>query len=212
MHITVFGATGMVGKQVVLLGLARGFSITAFGRNINDLLDKESHDGHFKAMKGYVFDATDVQRALAHADAVISVLGGDFSGADKTRSLGMKNIVEQMQKTNCKRIIALGGMGILDDKHGEYILNAPDYPEEYKPVGREHLEAYQYLQASTLDWSFVCAPNIIDAGMDGKYITSASHTPEPNLYKISSGNLADCMLSEIMHPKYIHQRIGISNS
>ena len=43
------------------------------------------------------------------------VIGGAMDGTDKSRSLGMKNIVQQMQRAGVDRIISVGGLGILDD-------------------------------------------------------------------------------------------------
>ena len=211
MNITVFGATGLVGKRIIELGLAHGYHMTAFGRNVEGLIDKDARDEHFTAMKGYVFDAADVLKAVKGADAVISTLGGSMDGTDKSRSLGMKNIIQQMEKAGVKRIVALGGMGVLDDKDGNYLIDSPTYPEEYLAVGQEHLQAYNSLKDSALDWSFVGSPDIIDAGETGNYITSADHVPEPDNYKINAGDLAEFMLKEAGSNNYVRQRIGISN-
>lgn len=210
MNITVFGATGLVGKRVIELGLAHGYNMTAFGRNVDSLIDKDARNEHFRAIKGYVFDASDVSKAVKGADAVISVLGGSIDGTDKSRSLGMKNIIQQMEKNGVKRIVALGGMGVLDDANGNYLLEAPDYPEEYLAVGREHLQAYEFLKASSLNWSFVGAPDILDAKETGHYVTSANHVPEPNNYKIAAGDLAEFMLREAGEDQYVNDRVGIS--
>lgn len=119
MTITVFGATGQVGKQVVNQALALDFTVKAFGRNVEHLIDADNRNKKFEAIKGYVFDANEVLEAIKHSDAVISALGGNFDGTDRTRSLGMKNIVSQMQIAGVNRIIALGGLGVLnaDEKH-----------------------------------------------------------------------------------------------
>ncbi len=210
MNITVFGATGLVGKRVIELGLAHGFNMTAFGRNVEGLIDKDARDEHFTAIKGYVFDASDVLKAVKGADAVISTLGGSIDGTDKSRSLGMKNIIQQMEKAGVKRIVALGGMGVLDDSNGDYLMDAPTYPEEYRAVGQEHLQAYQFLKESSLTWSFVGSPDIIDAAETGNYTTTANHAPEPNNYQINAGDLAAFMLKEAVENKYVHQRVGIS--
>lgn len=210
MIITVFGATGQVGKRIVQEALEKGHTIRAFGRNIDSLLDKESANHHLVAIKGYVFDEAEVLDAVTGADAVISVLGGAFDGSDKTRSLGIKNIVLQMQKAGTKRIIALGGMGVLSDEAGHFLIDAVDYPELYKPVGLEHLQAFRYLQQSDLDWTFVCSPDILNANKTGRYITNADHLPNPNQNQVAAGDLADFMLQEITANHYLKHRVGIS--
>ena len=75
-----------------------------------------------KTFKGYVFDEQDVFEAINGSDAVISVLGGAFDGSDKTRSLGMKNIVKQMEKAGVKRIVAIGGPGVLNAGENKLII------------------------------------------------------------------------------------------
>ncbi|TAF49369.1 MAG: NAD-dependent epimerase/dehydratase family protein, partial [Sphingobacteriia bacterium] len=103
MNLTIFGATGMVGKQLVNQALFKGFSVTAFGRNVDSLIDRDNRNDLLIARKGYVFDAHDVQEALQDADAVISVLGGAFDGSDQSRSLGLKNIIAQMKTRRINR-------------------------------------------------------------------------------------------------------------
>lgn len=210
MIITVFGASGQVGKNVVAQALAAGHTVRAFGRNVTNLIDADTHNKALTAIKGYVLDAADVAQALNGADAVISALGGSFDGLDQTRSKGMQMIVQQMEKAGIKRIAALGGLGILPDDAGHYLLDGPDYPQEYLPVGREHQAAYEALRASTLDWSFLCSPNILDRPFSGQYITKAETTPTPNHYEINAGDLADCLLSTILSYTYTCQRVGIS--
>jgi putative NADH-flavin reductase len=210
MKITVFGATGMVGKMVISQALARGFYVNAFGRNVEDLIDKDHRNDFLSAMKGYVFDESSVFNAIKGSDAVISVLGGAMDGTDKSRSLGMKNIIRQMEKAGLKRIVALGGMGVLQEDANHLLIDNPDYPEEFQMVGQEHLQAYQYLLASSLDWTFVCPPNILNKEATGLYHTSADYAPTPNYFEINAGDLAHCMLQEIIQPKFIHHRMGIS--
>ncbi len=212
MTITVFGATGQVGKYVVAQSLAMGYSVRAFGRSIESLIDKDNNNEKLTAIKGYIFDESDVFGAIEGSDAVISVLGGAFDGKDHTRSLGMKNIVAQMEKAGLSRIVALGGMGILNAAESEdgLLIDQPDYPEQYKPVGLEHLAAFRSLEASKLQWTFICSPDILNVPGNKQYITSANFAPQPNHYQIAAGDLADCMLQCIQQNQYIGQRVGIS--
>ncbi len=210
MHITVFGATGQVGKRIVQQALNRGYTVTAFGRNVESLIDTDNRNEKLIARKGYIFDAKDVANALKDADAVISVLGGAFDGSDKSRSLGIKNIITQMEAKGIHRIVALGGLGILNATEDSLLIDSENYPEEFRPVGMEHLKAYEFLLASTLDWSFYCPPNIIDADETGLFITNSNYAPNPNLYKINAGDLALSMLNAVSKNEFINERVGIS--
>lgn len=210
MTITVFGATGQVGKRVVRYALDKGHTVRAFGRNITKLIDEDLANDKLEAIRGHLFDKDEVFDAVEGVDAVISVIGGSFDGSDKARSLGMKNIAEQMQKAGVERIIALGGMGVLSDAAGNYLLDAPDYPQQYLPVGREHLQAYLHLKESNLQWTFVCSPDIKDEPATGKFMVSDTHPPQPNKYQITAGDLALFMINEAQECKHVKQRVGIS--
>lgn len=212
MVITIFGATGMVGTRLVKQALAKGFVVKAFGRNVEKLIDLDIWEDKFEAIKGYVFDEDDVLNAIKGSAAVLSALGGDFTGVDKTRSLGIKNITEQMEVAGIKRIVAVGGLGVLNAPNGKLIIENPGYPSEYIPVGKEHLEAYNYLKQKNLQYTFVCAPDIKNKDGDGRYVTSANFPPAYNQNHISAGNLAEFMLSEVEANQYIQQKVGISDA
>ena len=211
MHITVFGATGQVGKRIVQQALNKGFFVTAFGRNVESLIDQDNLNENLTAQKGYLFDEKDVAKAIDKADVIISVLGGASDGSDKTRSLGMKQIINQMLQKGKKRIIALGGMGVLNAEDNTLLLHAEEYPEEYLAVGMEHLKAFELLLESNLDWSFFCPADIHDKDETGIYITSINYAPDPNHFRINAGDLAMAMLKAAINQEYIQQRVGISN-
>jgi putative NADH-flavin reductase len=167
-------------------------------------------DAHLHLFKGALFDEQDVAAALQDADAVVSAIGGAFDGSDKARSLGIKTIIAQMKKTGIKRIVTLGGIGILNADDDTLLIDTPSYPAEYLPVGNEHRKAYEYLRESDLDWTFVCSPDIMNEGPSGNYITSRNYPPVPNRYKINAGDLAQFMLNELEKNEFVQARVGIS--
>lgn len=208
MTVTVFGATGLVGKYLVKQALLKGFNVRAFARNIlaADYPDNEK----LKLMPGSAFDEGQVLKAVSNSDVVLSALGGLMDGVDKTRSLGMKTIVSQMQKAGVKRIIAVGGVGILDSGAGnEKIMDTKQFPREFLPVSNEHLKALEYLQNSGLTWTMVCPPMIADADVTGEYLVQADTVPVSKKGNINAGDLSLFMLSEAVNARFPEKRVGI---
>src|ERR1700712_5970828 len=95
MNISIFGDTGLVGKQLVKQALYDGHHVKAYGRNVFTSNLPESKE--IEVVQGALFDGKEVNKAIKGCDAVLSALGGNVDGTDVTRSLGMKNIVAQMQ-------------------------------------------------------------------------------------------------------------------
>jgi uncharacterized protein len=209
MKLIVFGATGMVGKHLIKQALHMGHHVKAFGRNVFAEIMPEHEN--LELIKGALFDEGDVKHALKNCDAVLSALGGAIDGTDKTRSLGIKNIVTQMHKIGISRIVAVGGLGVLNAEDDSLLIDGEEYPEQYLAVGKEHQKAWEFLKASNLQWTFVCPPDIIDAEATGVFTTNANYPPAPNHYRIKAGDLALFMLNEIDRNDYLLKRVGISN-
>jgi putative NADH-flavin reductase len=209
MQIVIFGATGMLGTQLVKQALYNGHNVKAFGRNVFTA-DLPKND-QLELVQGALFDQKQVYDAIIGTDAVICSLGGDKSGSDMTRSLGIKNIILQMQKAHVPRIIAVGEISLLNADKDTLIMDLPDFPDKFLPISREHLKAYQYLKASLLDWTMVCPPEIIDSDPTGDFITSSDYAPIPDSNKISAGDLALFMLSELNKNEFLKHKVGICN-
>ncbi len=209
MRIIIFGASGMVGIQLVKQALYNGLNVRAFGRNVFTA-DLPKND-QLELIQGALFDQKQVYNAILGTDAVICSLGGDSTGSDMTRSLGMKNIIGQMQKAYVTRIIAVGEMSILNADKDRLIMDLPDFPAKVLPISREHLKAYQYLKTSQLDWTMVCPPEIIDSEPTGDFITSSDYVPIPDSNKISTADLAFFILSELNKNEFIKHKVGICN-
>ncbi|MBC7936647.1 MAG: NAD(P)H-binding protein [Rhizobacter sp.] len=210
MILTIFGATGQTGKELVKQALLTGHTVKAFGRNV--FSTQFLKNANLQLIPGALFDEKDVRNVIAGSDAVLSVIGGAFDGSDKSRSLGIKNIIAQMEALSVKRIVALGGMGVLPAEDGSLLMDAKNYPEEYIPVGKEHLKAYELLKASTLNWTFVCAPDLEDAAATGLFVTASEGRPAAGSFKINIGDLALFMLNEVSKNHFLQQRVGIGNS
>ena len=72
MKITVFGATGEAGRQLVEMALRDGHEVTAFARNSSKLTIQNER---LTAVQGGLQDVENIERAINGADAVINLLG-----------------------------------------------------------------------------------------------------------------------------------------
>lgn len=208
MKILIFGSTGMVGQKLIDSAITHGHEVRAFGRNVFEKLSTERD--HLELFKGYLFTDSDIKKALKGVDAVLSAIGGPADGVNKTRSLGMKKIVAQMEKRGVKRIIGIGGLGILQADEDTLLMDTPDFPEKFLPVSQEHLKAYTHLKDSELDWTFVCPPNIIEAGKTDRYNINRDY-PAEGLFQINAGDLAEFMVRELKDNEFNNCRVGIAD-
>lgn len=214
MKILILGATGMVGQHIIDVALSHGHEVRAFGRNVFEELSTERTN--LDLFKGYLFTSSDIKKAAKGMDVIISAIGESTEPGNRTRSLGMKKIVEVLGKKGPKRIIGIGGFGVLDrvveeeTEETDFIFNDPDFPKKYKYVTQEHFKAYNYLKDSNLDWTFVCPTEIKDATASNKYNTNKDFPAEGNT-DVNAGDIAQFMMQELKENNFIKTRVGIAS-
>lgn len=157
MHITVFGAGGMVGQMVVNIALARGHSVTASVHSSNPFDELPG----LNVLIGDIYNADDVAQAIRGSQAVISTLGSWHTKHKNVLTSAMQAIIPAMQTEGMSRIITVTGSGALYsgdkprliDKLGRFPLTiiAPKILRD----GEQHLEL---LAASGLNWTSLRSP------------------------------------------------------
>ena len=212
MHITLFSSNGPVAKRLIKQSLNRGFTLTAFGRNIEDWIDEDNRNERLIAIKGYVFDKKNLASALRDADTAIVLFEGMNDSADKSRSLGIKHIAEAMQQCHVKRIIMVCSSGILNEDEDTFVMDTPDFPEKKLSVAQEELKMFEYIQSTNLLWTCFCPDSIIDADETGLFTTNLNLMNQPTHSPVNAGDLALCILNEVENNAFIHQRVEIHNT
>ncbi|MDA3616761.1 NAD(P)-dependent oxidoreductase [Polluticaenibacter yanchengensis] len=208
MNITVFGANSLVGRQLVLHALTKGWHVNAFDRDVTKLIDRENDN--FTPVKGYLFSKDDIKDVLKKCDGVLCALGVAADGVDKSRSVGLDNIIHQMQANGIKNVMVLGGFGVLLDEEGIPYMDDEEFPAEWQLISQEHLSALQKLKNSGLNWTFVCPKEIFKADADNHFVTAENHLPKENA--TSSGNIALYMVEHLFEDTVNEKVIGIANN
>src|SRR4051794_29799351 len=116
MNVTVFGATGGVGSQVVEQLRSRGHSVTALVRNPSKVPSSWGDD--VTVVTGELNDAAAVDRAVQGADAVVSALGPSLDRKATGLPLveGTRNIIEAMRRHGVRRYVGNGTPSVLDPR------------------------------------------------------------------------------------------------
>lgn len=159
MQITVFGATGKTGRLVLEQGLAKGHRMTAYVRDSGRLPDLGSRE--VRVVTSEVDDQVAISKALEDANCVISALG---SGSG-TLTKFARTIVPLMEAAGPQRIISLVGAGVAE----------PGDPSSFgrtvmlslmkmlaTGVLKDASDHAEILRQSTLDWTLVRPPRLVD--------------------------------------------------
>jgi len=202
----LFGATGRAGRRLTAAALRRGYDVRAL---VRDAARQATVDG-VTVVVGDVLDPAAVATTLDGCHAVLSSLGGGTTAEPGvTRSLGMQHVVAAMQAAGLRRIVALGGGGVLDATSAPGLrADQPTYPAVFRLVTAEHRAAWDLLRESGLDWTYVCPPDIPDGDATGVYRTAADIMPE-RPKPLPTGDLAEFMVDEVEGRRFLHRRVGI---
>jgi nucleoside-diphosphate-sugar epimerase len=115
MKVTVFGATGQIGRLIVDDLLTGGHEVTAYVRNSGKL---GHSDPRLVTVTGELSDEARIQQAVRGSDAVISALGPllrrGSTGTPVTD--GTKNIVTAVQTEHVGRYIGLATPSVPDER------------------------------------------------------------------------------------------------
>jgi putative NADH-flavin reductase len=198
MDVLVLGATGRVGKAFVAQALAAGHAVSAIVREENAGLPPE-----VRVTIGDVLDPS-IASFVKPEHVIVGTLGGE-----EALTKGYANVVRAATQVGARRLVALVGAGVLQADETTLRNQLPNYPERLRAIGRSHAAAYEALRASSLDWTLVCVPNIVDGAPTGAAKSKASYLPDGK-GAITTGDIAAFMLGEITTPRFVRERVGLN--
>ena len=171
MRLSILGAAGGVGREVVRIALADGHEVRALVR------DKErvtiSHD-RLMVAEGDATEAAVVASALAEADAVVYALGVSKRSAPDTGRRAMEHLLAAMCTAGITRLVAINGAAtrVAGDAPGWQARMAAALARRLLPdvVADKQAEA-DLLAASGggLAWTMVRPPRLADGPPRGGY-------------------------------------------
>lgn len=209
MKITIFGASGRTGQQVVQQALQRGHQVTAFSRSPSEL---QSSGDRLNVVEGDIRQAEKVSQAIEAAEAVISVLGPTENKPTFAVTEGTGNIIKSMRRHNVNRLILTAGAGVTDPKDEPRLINRL-INFMLKATARWVYEDMQrtvsLVRHSELDWTVVRVPRLTDGEQSGQ--VNFSYVGRGMGFQISRANLAQALL-DILESGDFSQQAPVASS
>jgi putative NADH-flavin reductase len=204
MNITLFGATGRVGNEILNLALRDGHHVTALVRTPSKL---QPHS-NLSIISGDIKNRDLVNQAIENADAVMSAIG-----TDKTSTLtdAIPLIIDAMNTGNVERIITIGTAGILQSRTNPnaYRFQSSESKRRLTFAAEEHAKVYEHLKDTNLEWTIICPTYLPDGEATGEWRTERNFLPEDSV-EISVGDTALCAYNELLDPQFIGTRVGLA--
>src|SRR5258708_4307539 len=221
MHLTIFAATGGIGRQALEQALAAGHDVTAVVRNPKNV----SREVRTVTADLAAPDPALLQSAVKGADAVLSGLGPRSMADAGITEGGTRAIVLAMQATDVRRIVVVSAAPV-STVPSPGRPNPPDHDPGDGFVMRNFLSPLtkaalrntyadlalmeDVLRDSGLDWIVVRPPRLTDKPLTGTYRTASGRNLRRGIF-ISRADVAHLMLRVLAQPETIKQTIGIAN-
>ncbi|MFC6765938.1 NAD(P)-dependent oxidoreductase [Natrinema soli] len=211
MNVLLLGASGRIGQRTATELLTRGHAVTGVSRSGTvDGID----DDEFVTVAGNATDPDDVAKLATGHDAVVSALGPGDDESPEILTEMMDAVVEGLRRADVDRLVWTGGAGGLEVGPETMLIETDDFPEEWEPVARAAIDAYDILsEADDLAWTYLAPAALIEPGeRTGEYRT-ADHelvTDEGDSY-ISMEDFAVALVDELEEENAVHTYLGTGN-
>jgi putative NADH-flavin reductase len=225
MKLTIFAASGGIGRHLLDQAVAAGHDVTAVVRNPGSLSEQEGRVRVVSADLGSAEPGV-LAAAVDGRDAVLSGLGPRRPRADAgITSRGTRAIVAAMQATGVRRLVVVSAAPV-------GTVPSPGMPNPPKhdpgdgfimrhlgaPIARTMLRAHyadlalteDILRDSGLDWTVSRPPRLTDKPLTGEYRTAYGRNVRGGSH-VSRADVAHHLLRVLDEPETIRQAIGIAH-
>jgi putative NADH-flavin reductase len=221
MRLTIFAATGGIGRLLLEQAVDAGHEVTAVARRPQNLS---------RPVRSVTADLSDpdpvaLADAVVGSDAVLSGLGASSVKDAGIAARGTRGIVDAMQRTGVRRIVVVSAAPVAtvaspsrpnppryDPGDGFFMrhLFGPLITAAIRPVYQDHAQMEDLLRDSGLDWTSVRPPRLTNGRLTGRYRVAYGQNVRRGVL-ISRADVAHLMLRAIDDPDSVKQTVGLAN-
>ncbi|WP_053142713.1 NAD(P)-dependent oxidoreductase [Streptomyces ambofaciens] len=209
MKLTVFGATGGTGQEVVRQALGAGHHVTAV---VRDPARLPVTGEHLEVLRADPSDPASVRQAVAGRDAVLSALGPRRRADAGVVARLTHGVLDAMEAEGVRRLLVVSAMPV-----GPQAQDAGPLDRGVRRViSAVFKEVYADLRAmegelarSDTDWTVVRPPRLQDKPLTGRYRTVVGGFPTKGRF-VGRADVAHAMLAMAEDARTVRQGVGVA--
>lgn len=197
MYVAVLGASGRAGSEITKELAARGHKVLAVARKPEAIPAVSG----VTARAGDASDPDALSALIRGADVVISALHFDVPAAV---------LLAALKQAGVRRLLVTGGAASLEVAPGRRLIDAPGFPEEWKPFAMGGIAFLDALRdEKDVDWTFFSpAAEIFEGPRLGHFRLGGDQlvTDEAGESRISFADYAIAMVDELEQHRHSRAR------
>ena len=205
MQLTVIGATGPIGRELVEHALEAGHDVTALTRDARRVTTR--HD-RLSVVEGQADAPEDCARAVAGSDAVVVVLGAGRRGGIRER--GTRAVVEAMRARGVRRLVVQSTLGVGSSRANlDLLWKYVFFGVLLRAAYADHVRQERVVEESGLDWTIV-RPSAFADTSPGPVRQGFGPSEQGLRLKIGRSDLADVLLAQAETDSDIGRAVSVS--
>ncbi|GGS70207.1 NADH-flavin reductase [Streptomyces tanashiensis] len=209
MKLTVFGATGGIGQEIVRQALASGHEVTAV---VRDPARLTATGTRLTVLRADLTDPGALRGAVAGRDAVLSGLGARSRADAGVAARLTRSVLTAMEAERTRRLLVVSAAPLGPVPEGQALVDKAVLAivnSVLKDVYADLRVMESDLAASDADWTSVRPPKLTDKQGTGQYRRVVGGTP-PRGRSLARADVAHAMLSMIDDPATVRQGVGVA--
>ena len=207
MRLTVFGATGGIGTNVVRQALAAGHEVVAVVRDPARLAVPAGRG--LGVVTADVMDPAQIGPAVKGADAVVSALGPRPGGPATVLADSARSILAALDQTGVRRLAAVSASGAFIEPGEPFVtrvLVKPLLQRILRDAMTDTRRMEAEIRASDTDWTLMRPPQLTNRPGRGRYRRMIDHNVGRT---IARADVAGAILATLADPATVGHTVGV---
>ncbi|MGC4995821.1 NAD(P)-dependent oxidoreductase [Streptomyces sp. DT195] len=209
MRLTVLGATGGVGGEIVRQALDAGHEVTAV---VRDPARLTVTGDRLHVVRADLSDPQGLRAVVAGRDAVLSGLGARSRKAAGVTTRLTRAVLAAMEAEGVRRLLIVSAAPVGPAPEDDGLLDRAlrsVVSAVFRDVYADLRETEAELARSGTEWTSVRPPRLLDRPLTGRYRTVVGGFP-PGGRTIGRADVAHAMLAMTGDPATVRQGVGVA--